>query len=61
MKKRGVIDPAKCDNKPGCAANKICPVNAIEKNDDDRWYIGVDCTGCEKCSKVCQMKAIEFN
>lgn len=59
-KKRAVINTNKCDKKPGCPANKICPAKAIERNEDNGWYIGTDCTGCGKCIKVCPMKAIEL-
>jgi len=57
-KKRAIINPAKCDRRPGCPAHRICPANAIEKTDDNGWYVGADCTGCGKCIRVCPMKAI---
>lgn len=57
--KRAVIDPNKCDKSANCPVKRICPANAVEREEiDDPYYINSFCQGCGKCVDYCPRKAV---
>lgn len=59
--KRAVIDPAKCDKRPGCPARKECPAQAIEREStDDPYFVNSYCQGCGECITYCPRQAIKM-
>jgi len=57
---RAVIDPARCDRSPGCPASKACPAGAIEREDNEAYFVNSYCQGCRKCLHACPKKAIRM-
>lgn len=52
------INPALCDNAPGCRVKKECPNNAIVKLDGN-YYIEMNaCRRCGLCVKACPKGAV---
>lgn len=59
--KRAVIDPAKCDKSPWCPAKRVCPVKAIEReNERDPYFVNTACLGCGACLANCPGRAISM-
>lgn len=61
MDQRAVIDPQRCDSSPGCPAKRVCPAQAIEREEDgDPYFVNSYCQGCGKCVVYCPQKAIKM-
>ncbi|PKM82670.1 MAG: 4Fe-4S ferredoxin [Firmicutes bacterium HGW-Firmicutes-14] len=59
--KRAVIDTKKCDKSPGCPARRICPADAIEREESNEpYFVNAYCQGCGKCINFCPRRAISM-
>ncbi|ADG82043.1 4Fe-4S ferredoxin [Thermincola ferriacetica] len=59
--RRAVIDAEKCDRSPWCPVKRVCPANAVEREDDnDPYFVNAYCQGCGKCVQYCPRRAVSM-
>lgn len=59
--KRAVVDPERCDRSPGCPAKRVCPAQAIEREEGgEPYFVNSYCQGCGICLTYCPKKAIKM-
>ncbi|MCK8825815.1 4Fe-4S binding protein [Fuchsiella alkaliacetigena] len=59
MIKRAYIDLEACNQSEDCSARQHCSKEAI-KFEDGKIYVNQLCTGCGKCKRHCDNKAIRL-